>query len=205
MRKLRASSRHLEASSDHFDPFNNRLSRDIRNTLSEAIVEALNRVDRSPYRNTAAQWVADELDDIYVDYIQDRLKRYDQVFNNVNQNRINNPRHQALILWNQRLFFEVHEHLEQIWHKTTGDEHAALKGLIQAAGVYIHLEYNHLRAAEKLAIKSAERLQKNSGHLTFIGNLDMLLVKLKTLDEPPPQLIRAEKSHFEDPSVIHEN
>lgn len=193
MKKLPVSSRRLKASSNRFDPFNNRLSRDIRNTLSEAIVEALNRVDRSPYRNTAAQWLANELDDVYVDYIQDRLKRYDQVFEDVDQNHIINPRYQALLLWNQSLFFEVHEQLEQLWHKTTGDERETLKGLIQAAGVYIHLKYNHLRAAEKLAIKSAERLQNNSGQLTFIRNLDVLLVKLKTLDKPPPQLIRAEK------------
>ena len=189
MRKLSASSRQNKSSAACFDPFNNRLSRDIRNTLSEAFVEALMQADQAPFRSMAERWLSENLDDVYVTYIQDRLNRYDQAFDQLSVNRIIDAKRQALILWNWELFFEVHELLERVWQKTVGDEHEALKGLIQAAGVYIHLEYNHRRAAEKLAIKSAGRLQKNSGHLTFIGNLDVLLVKLKNLDEPPPQLL----------------
>jgi hypothetical protein len=189
MKKLPPSSRPPKAAPERFDPFDNRLSRDIRNTLSEAIVEALSQADTSPYRNTAAQWLSNDLHDIYVAYIQDRLRRYDLVFDRVIKHRIIDARHQALILWNQRLFFEVHEHLEQIWHSTTGDEREALKGLIQAAGVYVHLKYNHRTAAERLAVKSVDRIQKFSNYLAFIGNLDVLLVKLKGLDISPPRLI----------------
>ena len=189
MRKPSDSSNQRKSSSAGFDPFNNRLSRDIRNSLSEAIVEALSLSDKSPFLNMAARWQADNLDDVFVTYIQDRLKRYDQAFDQIYIHRIGDTRLQTLILWNQQLFFEVHELLEQIWRRTTGDEREALKGLIQAAGVYVHLEYRHRSAAEKLAGKSADRIQKFSEYLTFIGNLNELLIKLKSLDNSPPQLL----------------
>ena len=188
MKKKSASSRPKKTATASFDPFNDRLSRDIRNTLAETFVDALLQLDKSGYQRTAEQWLAGNLDDEYTGYIQDRIKRYDRTFNQIKENRIKDAKLQALIIWNHGLFFEVHEHLEWIWQKTAGDEYQALKGLIQAAGVYIHLEFNHREAAEKLAIKSSDRIQKYADCLTFIANLNMLLDKLKNLDPAPPQL-----------------
>jgi len=175
--------------SARFDPFNSRLARDIRNTLAETFVDALRQVDKSGYRQAAEQWLVKNLDAEYSSYIQDRLIRYDHAFNQIEINRIKDAKLQALIIWNYGLFFEVHEHLERIWQKTAGDEYQALKGLIQAAGVYIHLKYYHRAAAEKLAIKSMDRIQKYSDGLAFIANLNLLLEKLKNLDSAPPQLM----------------
>jgi hypothetical protein len=188
MKKQSVSSRPKKKSCARFDPFNNRLARDIRNTLSAAFVDAMLQVDKSRYQRTAEQWLARNLDDVYAGYIKDRLKRYGHVFDQIKLNRINDAKLQALIIWNHGLFFEVHEHLERIWQKTTDDEYQALKGLIQAAGVYIHLKFNHRPAAERLAIKSSDRIQKYSDCLTFIANLNLLLEKLKNLDIIPPQL-----------------
>jgi hypothetical protein len=172
-----------------FDPFNDRFSRDIRNSLSEALVQALMQVDKSYYRQAAERRIAENPDEAHISYIQDRLIRYDRVFDQITTEKIDDPKRQAVILWNNRLFFEVHEHLEQIWHQTAGEEHQALKGLIQAAGVYVHLEFNHQPAAERLAAKSRERLEKYSGYLTFIDNLNLLLDKLRSLDRSPPLLM----------------
>jgi len=172
-----------------FDPFNNRLARDIRNTLAETFVDSLQLVDKSGYQQTAEQWLVKNLTVEYSTYVQDRLIRYDHAFSQFEKNRIKDAKLQALVLWNHGLFFEVHEHLERIWQKTAGDEYQALKGLIQAAGVYIHLKYNHRAAAEKLAIKSSDRIQKYADCLAFIANLNMLLEKLKNLDPAPPQLM----------------
>ncbi len=132
--------------------------------------------------------IAKNLDDEFTGYIQDRIKRYDRTFNQIKENRIKDAKLQALIIWNHGLFFEVHEHLERIWQKTAGDEYQALKGLIQAAGVYVHLKFDHRAAAEKLATKSSDRIQKYADCLTFIANLKLLLDKLKTLDPVPPLL-----------------
>jgi len=189
MEKQSPSLQAGKSSSIRFDPFNNRLARDIRNTLAEAFVDSLRQVDKSGYQQAAEQWLVKNLDAEYSVYIQDRLKRYDRVFKQIKKNRIKDAKLQALVIWNHGLFFEVHEHLERIWQKTAGDEYQALKGLIQAAGVYVHLEYNHRAAAEKLAIKSSDRIQKYAGCLTFIANMNMLLEKLKNLDSAPPQLM----------------
>ena len=178
-----------KSSSTRFDPFNSRLARDIRNALAENFVDALRQVDKSGYQRAAERWLVKNPGAEYSTYIQNRLVRYDRAFNQIEKNRIKDAKLQSLIIWNHRLFFEVHEHLERIWHKTAGDEYQALKGLIQAAGVYVHLEYNHRAAAEKLAIKSSDRIQKYADGLAFIANLNMLLEKLKSLDSDPPQLM----------------
>jgi hypothetical protein len=165
------------------------LSRDIRNTLSEALVLALTRADRQIYLHTAEDWLDNISDAAHAAYIQDRLIRYDRALDQITSEKIGSARHQAIILWNNRLFFEVHEHLEQIWHQTTGEEHLALKGLIQAAGVYVHLEVGNRPAAAKLAVKSLQRLEKYSGYLRFIDNLNLLVDKLENLDDNPPDLV----------------
>ena len=172
-----------------FDPFGRRLSRDIRNSLSEALVQALEQTDRSCYLHSAERWFVKDLDDVHARYIKDRLERYDRAFDRISLNRIKDPKRQALIVWNQALFFEVHELLESVWHQTSGDEYQALKGLIQAAGVYIHLESNHRSAAERLVLKSLANIEKYPDQLKFIGNLSVLVKHLKNLDSRPPRLL----------------
>ena len=180
-----------KSSTAGFDPFKYRLARDIRNTLSEAFVNALVKLDRTEYQNAAEKWLAGNLDNVYSGYIKARLKRYAQVFEKINVNRINDAKIQALVIWNHELFFEVHDHLEHLWQQTSGDEGQALKGLIQAAGVYIHLKFNHRQAAERLAIKSSERIKKYAACLSFIANLNLLIDKLQSLDGVPPLLKNA--------------
>jgi predicted metal-dependent hydrolase len=189
MEKQSLSLHTRNSSAARFDPFNSRLARDIRNALAETFVDALRQVDKSGYQQAAELWLAKNPDAGCSTYIQDRLIRYDRAFNQIAKNRIKDAKLQSLIIWNHGLFFEVHELLERIWHKTAGDEYQALKGLIQAAGVYVHLEYNHRAAAEKLAIKSSDRIQKYAHGLAFIANLNMLLENLKNLNSAPPQLL----------------
>jgi len=44
--------------------------------------------------------------------------------------------------WNERRYYEAHDVLEQIWLKTatTSDDAQYFKGLIQAAGAFVHLQ-----------------------------------------------------------------
>jgi uncharacterized protein len=188
MKKKPASTHKHQSSMAVFDPFNNRLARDIRNTLSEAFVDALLALDKSEYQNIAQKWLAGNLDDVYAGYIKDRLERYAQVFEKISAQGIKDAKIQMLVIWNHGLFFEVHDHLEHLWQQTSGAERQALKGLIQAAGVYIHLKFNHRQAAERLAAKSSDRIQKYADCLSFIDDLNLLIDKLQNLDIVPPLL-----------------
>lgn len=188
MKRLPDSTRSLKKTVTKFDPFNNRLCRDIRNTLSEAFVAALERMEPSAYRDEAGGWFAQNPPAILAEYIQGRLRHYDRVFEQIKAGTVDEPVLQSLVLWNNGLFFEFHEHLEGIWQQATGDARQALKGLIKAAGVYIHLEFNHRQAAASLAGKSYSLIRQYSHCLAFIENLDALLQALKTLDSNPPRL-----------------
>ena len=66
--------------------------------------------------------------------------------------------HQAAALWNERLFFEVHEVLEAVWKTATGDVRQALQGLIQIAVAYHHLAHGNLRGARTLMHEGRARL-----------------------------------------------
>ncbi len=171
-----------------FDPFTNRLSRDIRNTLSEALMVALARMEPSAYRNEADGWFAKNPPAGLVEYIQDRLRQYDRVFEQIKNGAVEDPLLQSLVLWNNGLFFEFHDRLEGIWKQATGDRRQALKGLIKAAGIYIHSEFSHRQAAARLAGKSHSLIRQYSHCLAFIENLDALLQALKNLDSHPPRL-----------------
>ena len=188
MKNQPGSTRKRNLSPVDFDPFNDRLSRDIRNTLSESFADALVRKEPIEYRAAAEKWLAEKLAAGYLNYIQDRLHRYDLVLEKIVASRLDDAMLQSLVLWNNGLFFEFHDHLERIWQKTTGDEHQALKGLIQAAGVYIHMEHNRQDAAKNLSIKSLNLIRRYSRSLAFITNLDVLTKKLENLDPVSPIL-----------------
>ena len=185
---------HSSRKKKRFDPFDDRLARDIRNVLSEAFVEALAPLNQEVYLEAAGRWTLENLPAEYRDYILDRLQRYRRVFNQIRDNRSNDQLIRALVIWNHGLFFEFHDHLEGIWRNSTGDEHQALMGMIKAAGVYIHSEFNHQQAAERLAAKSIRLLNRYSHCLAFIANLDVLIKKLRNLDTVPPQLKNPEIS-----------
>ncbi len=173
-----------------FDPFTDRTARDIRNSLSDAFVAALAAKDPERYLNIARRWREQNISARHGEYIADRLLRYDHVFDEIQAGGIEDPLQRALVLWNQRLFFEFHDHLEAIWKSATGDQRQALKGLIKAAGVYIHLEQHHRQAAKSLAMKSYQLLCQYAHCLAFIANYETLLDKLESGDPVPPRLKR---------------
>lgn len=171
-----------------FDPFNERRSRDIRNGLAQAFVEALAADEKEIYHRRARELLADELPVQHDAYIRGRLERYDQLMADSGRRRRSRPYAMAVKIWNLGLFFELHEYLEIIWQRTSGEEHRALKGLIKAAGVYIHLENHNDAAARRLAQRARRQMKQHSSPLMFIANLDVLLECLRRPDPDPPRL-----------------
>ncbi len=171
-----------------FDPFNDRTARDIRNTLSSALVSQLGDGIKPSVDHVAHRWLSEVRLDIYRAYINRRLKRYHSVIAAIEQKQVRETRFQAVELWNAELFFEVHELLETVWHGCQGGERKALKGLIQAAGVYVHSQRNNLKAAMGLARRARENIEAEPSHLMFIQNLTQLIEHLANPKIAPPKL-----------------
>jgi len=64
----------------------------------------------------------------------------------------------AAALWNERLFFEVHEVLEAVWKTAAGAERQALQGVIQIAVAFHHLAHGNRRGARSLLVEGRGRL-----------------------------------------------
>jgi predicted metal-dependent hydrolase len=105
----------------------------------------------------------------------------------------------GIALWNERLFFEVHEVLEAEWIRATGDERQALQGVIQVGVALHHHAHGNARGARTLMREGRERLAA-TGHALPTLDVDALLadtaaweaalVAGATLPEAPPALRR---------------
>ena len=172
-----------------FEPFQDRLSRDIRNGLSNALSQALAEGDMHPVEAMAQSLLAEDLNRCYCDYIQGRLERYCLGFAEI-QRGGKDPFWQGLVLWDLQLFFEVHEVLEHAWYHAQGNRKLLLQAMIRAAGVYIKLEYGYSRQAAKMAEKAVEVLEKNVDVLRAYFAPEELLLALRTLSPAPPVLLK---------------
>lgn len=174
-----------------FEPFQDRLSRDIRNALSRALARALADGSMAPFEDEAAALLARAPAHCYSGYIVNRLERYRLAFAQIRAVQ-SDPFRQGIVLWNLRLFFEVHEVLEDAWHQAVGNRKLLLQAMIRAAGVYIKLEYGYARQAAKLAAKARYVLEQNGDALRQYFDPEELLQALDTLAPEPPVLLRGE-------------
>jgi uncharacterized protein len=92
------------------------------------------------------------------------------------------------VLWNQHLFFEVHDVLEEQWRLAEGGRRQALQAMILAAAVYVHLEQGNHAAACRLAAKAALGLREHGRELPPFAGMEQLLTALDNLDREPPRL-----------------
>ncbi len=170
-----------------FNPFEDRLSRDIRNDLSEGLARAIETGDSSALAATLADYRQRALADCYRDYLEDRCKRYEQAIEQISKG-ITDPIYRGLVLWNLQLFFEVHEVLEHAWYSAEGRMKLTLQALIRAAGVYIKREYGFMEPADRIAAKAVVVLEANSDILQNYFPPAQLTGVLQNPDAPPPKL-----------------
>jgi uncharacterized protein len=173
---------------DRFDPFNDRLCRNVRNALSESFTSAVEKRDLRPVRRVAHLFLNEALPACVSAYIHRRLATYEEVLDALSSQRIADPLDIALVIWDRRLFFETHEYLESYWMAATGDEKRLFQALIRAAGAYVHLEQGNLAAAKRIAGKAIDGLTHGRDRLATHTDPQRLLNKLKTLDPVPPTL-----------------
>ena len=177
-----------------FEPFQDRLSRDIRNELSAALPQALAQNDLAPVRAVAERYLQQDLAAPYVAYIEARLAGYAKAIEIIVRADAKDALARALVFWDMGLFFEVHEILEQAWHGARGAEKEILQAMIRAAGFYIKGEYGYFEAGAKMANRAVAALEKNRQACTGFA-LDTLLESLRNLDPIPPKLLPQSLAH----------
>jgi len=70
---------------------------------------------------------------------------------------VNHPFYRSFFrCWNEQLYYEAHDVLEQLWLNTDTEDDNFFKGLIQAAGAFVHLQKNF---EQPLHPKHGRRLQ----------------------------------------------
>ncbi len=153
-----------------FDPFNDRPSRTVRNTLAKMLESCLER--REVFSEEPTDLLHRFPQSPYVAYIKDRVERYRAATTSMRSTE-DSPMNQSAILWRHGLYFEAHEILEPYWLATDGDEREALKGLIQGIGVFVHREAGQANAAQKLARKAIERLNRYGEALRDQNEMDI--------------------------------
>lgn len=173
---------------DRFDPFNNRVCRNVRNALSEGFKDGLEKRDLQPVRRMAAFFLKEPLPTFVTAYIDRRLAAYEAVLSDLSARALEAPLDIAVSIWDHRLFFEAHEYLEPYWMAATGDERRLYQAMIRAAGTYVHLEQGNLTAARRIAGKAIDGLARTKDRLAPHADPQSLLDKLETLDPEPPRL-----------------
>lgn len=172
-----------------FNPYTDRLARDIRNSLSSALVDELTGNTGPSLVAVASDWLATDPGTVYQTYIKNQLKLYHQAVDEIKARQESDPRYQAILLWNLGLFFELHELLETIWNDSREPERSALKGWIQAAAVYVHLHRGKDDIARRLARRAKNHLHNGRSCLEFISNLDRLIEALANPTDAAPKLL----------------
>ncbi|MBM9613062.1 DUF309 domain-containing protein [Desulfobulbus rhabdoformis] len=172
-----------------FDPFVDRLSRDIRNHLSEAIIPCLRTMNLAPAREVANRFLQQDPGPEQREYIEKRLSRFQQFLDQAAKGP-QDVLWQGFLLWDLGLHFEVHEVLEHAWHHSRGDEKSLLQAMIRAAGVYIKSDYGYNEPAAKLAAKALPVLEAQREKLSMYIDPERLYAAMRTHTSPAPLLMQ---------------
>lgn len=171
-----------------FNPFTDRLSRDIRNGLSSSLAACLEHGSITPAQQVADCFLAANPGQVYVHYIEDRLQRYGQAVDTITLGA-DDPFWRGFVLWDLELFFEMHEVLEHAWYTADGDTKQIMQALIRAAGVYIKIECDLIPQSRKIAEKSLAVLERHRPFLSRYFPPDRLIEPLRSGKKAPPRLL----------------
>ncbi|MCP3930369.1 MAG: DUF309 domain-containing protein, partial [Bacteroidetes bacterium] len=161
-----------------FQPFEDRSSRDIRNILSSSLAEAIEQKSPKCFEEIVNSLLTKHSEKHYTDYILTRSSAYQKALSLITSGPAI-PLWQGLVLWDMKLFFEVHEVLEHAWYTAQGAEKRLLQAVIRAAGVYIKLEYGYIDQAKKISQKAIPVLEVEKKILTPYCDPSILIDSLK--------------------------
>lgn len=161
----------------------------MRNALGSSFLEAIPAGEIEPVSRVARECAPADADEVIKHYVKKRAAKYQAVFDGMRSAGVQagDTWYIAFLLWNQGLFFECHEWLEQKWCRSEGAEKKMLQVMIWSAGSYAHLEYGRTAAAGKLAARATVGLKHYREQVPGLFDVDVLVSKLEALDPVPPE------------------
>lgn len=168
-----------------FNPFECRTDRDVRNLLGSAFISALHKGDQSPVTQAVSDLGQKKLPDPAQSYIKVRCSRYAAVLPQISSNPLLGADIYATagLLWDEALFFECHEWLEQDYRAVQGQEKKILQAMIRTAGTFELLAYNRKKAAVSVAAKALSVLDSHFLQVPVSFNIQPKIARLRTVIE----------------------
>jgi len=166
-----------------FNPFENRTDRDVRNLLGRAFVRALHKGSRSPVAQAVADLDPEKLPGPAQNYLKTRYDRYTAVLAQMASNPPLGADIYATagLLWDESLFFECHEWLEQDYRTFQGQKKRVLQAMIRTAGAFELLAYNRKKAAVSVAAKALAVLEPHISQVPESFHIQPKIDRLRTV------------------------
>ncbi len=145
----------------NFNPFESRACRDVRNHLGSALLKAIARQSPDAVTAMAADIDTAPLSPSVTAYIRDRLSRYEAVMGMMKSKKYFSKDLYPIagLLWDEGLFFECHEWLEQGFAGLHGRDRDLRQALIRTAGTFELLAYGRTGPAVSTAAKALAVLE----------------------------------------------
>ncbi len=167
-----------------FDPFENRADRDVRNILGSAFISMLHQNRQDPVTNAVAALDKENISGRARKYIKYRCDCYERVWHGITSwpaDRAGDMYAVAGLLWDEQLFFECHEWLEQDFRRVQGREKQLLQALIRTAGTFELLAYGRVRAAVSVAQKALAVLEASPSLIPAVFDIQPKILRLKAV------------------------
>ncbi|WP_020588689.1 DUF309 domain-containing protein [Desulfobacter curvatus] len=166
-----------------FNPFEDRADRDVRNFLGSAFILALHKKDLAPVDQVVSDLDPEKLSGPAQNYIKARYELYTAVLAKMSSNPMLSSDIYATagLLWDDALFFECHEWLEQNYRGLKGQEKKILQAMIRTAGTFELLAYNRKKAAVSVASKALAVLESYFSQVPESFNIQPKIVRLNAV------------------------
>ncbi|WP_320045306.1 DUF309 domain-containing protein [uncultured Desulfobacter sp.] len=166
-----------------FNPFEDRTDRDVRNFLGSAFVGALHKGDPAPVVQAISKLGQKTLPDPAQRYIKARYDQYSGVLTQIFADPLLGADIYAVasLLWDEALFFECHEWLEQNYRAVKGQEKKVLQAMIRTAGTFELLTYDRKRAAVSVAAKALSVLESDFSQVPESFKIQPKMTRLKAV------------------------
>lgn len=167
----------------NFDPFESRLCRDVRNKTGAAVIRSLKKGSTTPFEDTVKGIEPDKLPPACRNYIAQRKTALILLLEKTKCGKADGSMFYIIAehLWNARLYFEMHEWIEEKWAAAAGDEKRWLQALILAATALEQFEYNRTGPAGKLAAKAVRGIEQHAGKFAGTVNAGQILQNIERI------------------------